>query len=841
MKTARSQDTISTLVTRLAFLLAFVVGLTPVIAYGTYSYTRIATTLEGTLRLQALALTDFIAEQPETWDVATDRLLGSMDRYLSHAKGFRVYDARGDIVVQAESRERGPFLTRSRTIYSFGVPVGRLVGQESCFEELLIGLAVLCSSLGCAWLLWVPMRGLPLAALATAEQRLRARDRYQRALLDNFPFLVWLKDVESRYLAVNAKFLELAGQSSDENILGRSDAGPGLSELADQLRGDDQAVLASGQPRKVEAWMEHNGQRRCFEIYKSPVSLDGQAVGTVGYAQDITHRKQDEHTLQETLRMLEETQALSRFGGWEYDVELDQMAWSTEVYHLHGVDKGADVNALSRDMRFYSPESAQVVAAAFRQAVEQGIPYDLDVQLIPRNGMPLWVRTMGTPLWREGKVVCIRGNFMDITEKKHMELELQLANDLLEQRVASRTQELAATNGNMNQILSSIPSILFVVTTDGRVKQWNTSAVEILRQPTAEILGQQLHELQLRLEMPPLLEGMEKCRQEKQPMKIHNLRYESNEGREGFLAFNVSPILAEGGELEGFLFLGDDITELKVLESQLSQAQRLESIGQLAAGIAHEINTPIQYIGDSVTFLRDAFAELQRLLTLCEQLRDNDNITQEPFRLLVEAIGNVLRDIDCAFLQVEIPKSFTRVLEGIDRVSNIVLAMKRFSHPGGQEKRAVDINRALESTLTVSHNEWKYVADLTTDLASDLPPVVCLPGDLNQVLLNVIINAAHAIGDVVRGTRDKGRIGVRTRLEGGMVVIAISDTGTGIPAGVREKIFNPFFTTKEVGKGTGQGLSIAYDIVVNKHGGSLTFETEVGHGSTFYIRLPTGG
>jgi len=841
MSNSNEHTAITRLVTRLILLLAIAVGITPPIAYWTYSYLRIAAQLESTLTFQASALNEFINAQPDTWDIATDRLLGQLDRYIAHEKGIRVLDAKGEDVVRIAPAVRGPFITRSHTVYSFGQPVGRLEGQESCLEQLLTGLAVFAVSLACAWLLWGPIRRLPLARLAVAEKDLRAQERYQRALLDNFPFLVWLKDRESRFLAVNQKFLECTGQPSDENVIGRADVEVGRCGLADSMRGDDDAVLAPGQPTRIEAWVETSGQRRCFEIYKSPVSLDGQIIGTVGYAQDITHRKQDERRLRETLRMLEETQALSRFGGWEYDVQDGQMMWSTEVYRLYGVDRDYDVNDLARNFGFYTPESAKVVSEAFWRAVEKGVPYDLDAQFIPKNGKPMWVRTMGTPELRDGKVACIRGNFMDITEKKNMELELQLANEMLEQRVSSRTQELATTNRKMNQILSSISSILFVVGANGRLNQWNTSATEILRQPATEILGVKLQDLRLSLNVAPLVEGLEKCRKENQPMKIHNLRYENKDGKEGFLAFNVNPILAEDGELEGFLFLGDDITELKILESQLSQAQRLESIGQLAAGIAHEINTPIQYIGDSVAFLRDVFTELQRLMEPFEQLKHKGSITPESFAALAEAIDNTLRDIDYAFLQVEIPKSFDRVLEGIDRVSTIVQAMKRFSHPDRQEKRAVDINRAVENTLTVSHNEWKYVADLTTDLAPDLPAVICFPGDLNQVLLNVIINAAHAITDVVRGTQAKGRITVATRLVDDTVVIAIADTGTGIAPEIREKIFDPFFTTKEVGHGTGQGLAIAYDIVVNKHGGTLTFETEVGKGSTFFIHLPISG
>ena len=172
-------------------------------------------------------------------------------------------------------------------------------------------------------------------------------------------------------------------------------------------------------------------------------------------------------------------------------------------------------------------------------------------------------------------------------------------------------------------------------------------------------------------------------------------------------------------------------------------------------------------------------------------------------------------------------------------MARIVGAMKEFSHPGVSEKTSIDINRAIESTLTVSHNEWKYVAELVTDLAPDLPLVRCLPGEFNQVILNLIVNAAHAIADTVQnGSATKGTITISTRHRGNWLEIRIADTGPGIPEKIRTRIFDPFFTTKAVGKGTGQGLAIAHSVVVDKHGGTITFETELGRGTTFIIRLP---
>jgi len=291
MKTTAGQNTITKRVTRLTILLALVIGIFPVLAYWAYSYTKLATQMEGNLKIQAIVLTDFIANQPDTWDVATDRLLAVLDRFLAREKGFCVYDGKGTVVVQADPTTHGPFLTKSQPIYAFGQLAGRVEGKESVRQELSIGLAVFGVSALCVWLLWFPIRGQPLAALAAAERDLRVRDRYQRALLDNFPFLVWLADLEGRFLAVNAKFLEVIGLSSGDDLIGKAVSEIVPSQGARELWRDETFGPAQGAAKRVEEWMESGGRPCCFEIYKSPISLDGHTIGTVGYARDITERK----------------------------------------------------------------------------------------------------------------------------------------------------------------------------------------------------------------------------------------------------------------------------------------------------------------------------------------------------------------------------------------------------------------------------------------------------------------------------------------------------------------------------------------------------------------------
>jgi PAS domain S-box-containing protein len=388
------------------------------------------------------------------------------------------------------------------------------------------------------------------------------------------------------------------------------------------------------------------------------------------------------------------------------------------------------------------------------------------------------------------------------------------------------------------RLLDSLPTILIGLCPQLRVTRWNRMAGAVLGAAAAQVTGRALAEAGIRWDWERVHRGIGACRSQGESIRVDDLAYVRGDGTDGMLGLTIHPVAQEAGSLCAVAVIGADITARKQLERQLAQSQKLRSIGQLASGIAHEINTPTQYVGDNTRFLQDAFADLMDVFNAyAGLLADARSGGFCPDR--VQAVEEAVRRADVDYLAAEIPAAVRHTLEGVERIAKIVRAMKEFAHPGREEKVMADLNGIIETTLTVARNEWKYVADVVTDFDPSLPPLACHPGEINQVLLNLVVNAAHAIEEAL-GTEGgaKGLITVTTRRVSEWAQIRVRDTGAGIPAAVQPRIFDPFFTTKPVGRGTGQGLAICHPVIVEKHGGRISFESEVGRGTTFTIDLP---
>ncbi|BDI29874.1 hypothetical protein CCAX7_19250 [Capsulimonas corticalis] len=512
---------------------------------------------------------------------------------------------------------------------------------------------------------------------------------------------------------------------------------------------------------------------------------------------------------------------------------------------------GYDIAVYAGDQRIFHRAKLEPTPAQSVWVQEAAAPYGgqtLRTRLWPSPSMADTVTTSYVGLafvagvsvslllaWLVALTIANRRRADESAEINHA-LEMQIAERLIAE------QELQRISAETEVIFASIPSILIGADADGVVTTWNAAARLAFGVASSDALGEPLERCAVAWRWEQISEAVAECRESGAMVTLEHVHFQRTDKSEGVLQLRITPIrLPGGGDNEGLLILGTDITEQQILETQLAQSQKLESIGQLAAGIAHEINTPIQYVGDNTRFLGDAFQDLKGMIDCYEQLIDIAALAGAPAAQL-ERAKEALADADAPYLMEEIPKAISQSLEGVERVAHLVRAMKDFSHPSSGEKTLVDINRAIDSTITVARNEWKYVAEMALDLDPALPMIPCLPGEMNQVILNMVVNAAHAIGDVVGSDGgDKGEIRIRTRQDGDWIEIRISDTGSGMSEEVKNRIFDPFFTTKEVGRGTGQGLSISRAVIIERHGGAIAVETAIGSGTTFSIRLPISG
>lgn len=396
-------------------------------------------------------------------------------------------------------------------------------------------------------------------------------------------------------------------------------------------------------------------------------------------------------------------------------------------------------------------------------------------------------------------------------------------------------EALAFEKEELSVTISSLAEAVISTNLDGKITLVNQAVEKIFNVKQSMMLN----ELIFKFFWNSTDRGLEKIKSFYQRIKLGGVHYDDeqfsisfSQGKRKIIKVSTSSLKLSSGETKGVVFVIRDITQQLEIENQLALSQKMESIGQLAAGIAHEINTPMQYIGDNTTFLKDSFTEIMVFINeLRELVKENPEFESK--------INEVLENLDIEFLIDEIPDSLEQSQLGIEKVRTLVLAMKDFAHPGQKQKTLSDINKGIEVTSTISKNEWKYIADLTLSLEPNLPLVPVILDEINQVVLNMIVNSTHAIEDRMKEDPSiKGEITITTRSSGKYVEILIKDNGGGIPKEKISRIFDPFYTTKEVGKGTGQGLAIAHNIIVNQHNGKISATSAEDKGTTMIIQLP---
>ncbi|TLS66481.1 PAS domain S-box protein [Mariprofundus erugo] len=574
-----------------------------------------------------------------------------------------------------------------------------------------------------------------------------------------------------------------------------------------------------GHSREMSA-MRKNGDIFPVELNVREVRV-GQSRRYIGIIRDITVLKQSKQALVDAeahSRLLLESVVEGIYG---LDCDGRTTFVNSAAARMLGYEPAELIGLSMHEMvhHSYADGSAyQWQACPMYTLITDGRTHHVrDEVLWRKDGSCFPVQYSGTPMYKDGQVVGAVITFRDISSEK-------AAKDALdkEYRFSQR-------------LVKTIPSILISTDAERRVTLWNQAAESVFAIPAEHAIGRHVMACGVKCDWRAIAKAVARCRK-KGNARLDNFKFSRMDGSEGFLGLSFSPII-ENGHISGYMLLGSDITDRIMLQNRLQLSQKMEAIGELAAGIAHEINTPLQYVGDNVRFLRDSFADMVGVCKQYGQLK-HECALQGCAQEVIAALEQCEEEADITFLMDEIPAALDQSLDGIEKAANIVRAMKEFSHPGQKDTALSDINRMLENTLTVARNEWKYVAEVHTDFDENLPLLMCLP-ELNQVFLNLIVNAAHAIAAKIGPQHaEKGDITVRTSCDERVVRIEISDTGTGVPEHLKHKIFEPFFTTKEVGKGTGQGLAIVHNIVVDKHKGAVDLTSVEGRGTTFIVSLP---
>ncbi|GEM_PF-1133938 len=659
------------------------------------------------------------------------------------------------------------------------------------------------------------------------EEELQLNEEKFRGIFEYAAEGMAVVDLDGKFIDVNPAYCKMTGYSRDE-VVGRG--------VGDLIHPDDHNVIVSsetelqrigGQVPPIEFRLIHKGGRHVWASLSRAAILDpdGNPQYVIGHIQDITERREAE----EAIRKSEEHNRLivKALDGISDGIEIFEPSGDllycntrnkefyadTDIDPVPGISMEALVHAIGRSGLIPASRGREAEwAADLLETRKRDDNHMREAQL--GNGSWVQVRNFVTD---DGSMIVVRS---DVTEQKSAEHQLLES----QQRLAGITENLYEG--------------VLVINESGEVTFANPSAARLFARESNDLVGKNADDIfKLVFDGQPMafLEG-----------PIHKVISGGTVFQEDDSTFAVSggeniPVAVGCAALTGSentkscVLSFRDITEQKEAQQEVLQSMKLASVGGLAAGIAHEINTPVQYIGDNLRFIQDSIGDVQEAIdtfqNACGAVGSGAAVEDQ-----INQVKTRLKELDLDYLLEELPSATEQSLNGVETISRIVLAMKEFAHPGQRDKAMADINKAIENTLTVSRNEWKHHAELETEFDENLSPVPCLVGEINQVLLNLVVNASHAIQD--RHGDDLGLIKIATHQDGDFVEIRVSDNGTGIPKQAQDKVFDQFFTTKEVGKGTGQGLSVSYDVIVNKHGGALSFETEEGQGTTFIIRLP---
>jgi two-component system, NtrC family, sensor kinase len=642
------------------------------------------------------------------------------------------------------------------------------------------------------------------------SERKRNADALQQLSLavEQSPVSVVITDPQGNIGYVNRKFTEVTGYSGEE-VVGKNPRILNGGRASPDLYANLWATITQGKEWRGEFCNKKKNGEIFWEAATITPMTDEKGIIThfLAVKEDVTERRRAEEGLRASEKRYRLLFERNLAGVLRTTPDGRVLDCNQAAVRMLGYESLEEVQAHPASHFYCDPSDREAFVAKLKS--ERSFS-NHEMKLRRKDGDELWVIASFTVVEDEaGAGGIIEGTLVDITKRKRAEKELRLTQSSLE----------------------DASDAIYWMNSQAGIVYANEAACRSLDRSREELLSLSIPDIDPVFHMETWETFWNELKT--RGSMTFETRHQSKQGRVFPVEITANYLEFDGQEYS-FAFVRD-ITERKALESQLRHAQKLEGIGQLAAGIAHEINTPTQFVTDNLTFLRDSWTSTYELLEKYREVIRNAGETLPAG--MAAALQQSEKGCDLEFIAAEVPRAIDQSLDGARRVAKIVRAMKEFSHPDSADKTATDLNKAIESTITVARNEWKYVSEVVKEFEETLPPVVCYPGDINQVVLNLIVNAAHAIKEKTKED-EKGTITVGTRVRGEDVEISVKDTGNGIPENIRNRVFDPFFTTKEVGKGTGQGLALAYTVVVKKHGGKIWFETEVGQGTTFFITLP---
>jgi len=633
-------------------------------------------------------------------------------------------------------------------------------------------------------------------------------------IIEILPHHIYVKDCQSRFIKVNKSMANYIGYNSEEKVLGKTDSDFFDSKVAEIFLAEEKEIMRTG---KGIVDVEHerlknDGSRSWATKSKFPLyNSEGKSIGTFGITIDLTDRKKAENELKDSYYKFRKLIENSTLGIIRLDEDGEIIMANPAMVRM--LDYSSEIELITqKNEKIYSSIQSKDKFLQILRREEKVTGYEdtfikSDKSLIEVRESAWAVKD------RKDKIIYYEVIIEDITEQN------QILKILHESEFKYR------------MLIDKLNEAVFLMI-ENKFELVNSKFLEICEiKDEEELYDSQFNFIDFLSDESKKIINDRKVKLKKgEPVsKVFELSIITLNDTEKEVEISVSNLNYNGKTVtQGVM---RDLTEIRKQETQIRHLQKMESIGTLAAGIAHEINTPSQFVNDNLSFLRDAYLDIQPIINFSQEIENDPNSFTK--------LKNIVKEVDLDYLQEEIPMAIDQSLDGVKRIAKIVGAMRDFSHSGPKDKISADLHEIINNSITLSKNAWKYIAEIEKEFDEALPAIICQPNDINQVIVNMIVNSAHAMEAKFSNNESiAGKIKIKTINYPGTIEVNLSDNGSGMSEKVKKRIFDPFYTTKDVGKGTGQGLAIAYDIVVTKHGGNIEVESEEEEGTTFRITLP---